>query len=127
MKTWEMIKELTENTEMRFKCINGCLKGIEDYIIGRNKEGYIKFLRNGEFRDTYFDIHGKFDWDWELVPQEVTWQEAVQAWVDGKGVYFTLNGRVRLYLDDCSHYLITFDGCRPISKDEISKAKWYIE
>jgi len=93
MKTWEMIKSLTDNRDAKFKCTNGCIVNPNrDFVIGCNEEGYIKFFEHGEFRDAFFDIHNKLDWEWELVPQEVTWQEAVQAWINGKNVYFILDG-----------------------------------
>ena len=32
------------------------------------------------------DLPPKPDENWELVPQEVTWQEAIGAWLDGKTI-----------------------------------------
>ena len=60
---------------------------------------------------------------WELVPTEVTWQEAIQAWVDGEKVHYVKN-YTKVYLDDI-YYLQTIDA-RPISKVEISRCKWFI-
>jgi len=80
MKTWEMIKELTENRDAKFKCTNGCnIDPRRDYVIGCDKEGYIRFFEHGEFRDAFFDIHNKFDWDWELVRQPVDFMTAANS------------------------------------------------
>jgi len=80
MKTWGMIKDLTENRDNKFKCTNGCIiDPRRDFIIGRDKEGYIRFFEHGEFRDAFFDIHNKFDWDWELVRQPVDFLTAVNS------------------------------------------------
>lgn len=126
MKTWEMIKALTENPKLKFN--NGIHKVKISDITNRIVWDYADekedpFIMFSNAPGAIDNLHI----EWELIPQEVTWQEAIQAWVDGREVYFTLNGSVRLYLDDCSHYLRTLAQCRPISKDEILKGKWYIE
>ena len=128
MKTWEIIKELADNPNLTFKNLR--FGGVAGYT----GVGTLSWLRNttkdGEAFTVHCvcgdqDHHGNWNDDWELVPQEATWRDAIQAWVDGKKVFYILNGK-KSYLDDVD-YLRVFDGCRPISKDEISKAKWYIE
>jgi len=93
MKTGEMITALTNDREAKFKCIDGCLVDPNrDFVIGCDKDGYIKFFERGKFREAFFDIHNKLDWDWELIPQEVTWQEGIQGWLDGKSILIKHDG-----------------------------------
>lgn len=131
LKTWEVIKALTENPKLRFRNNSHSYVQINNEdgsIVWSNKDGSSvgpnldRFIlySNGPCCD---NLHI----EWEIVHQEVTWQEAIQAWVDGKEVYFTLNGSVQLYLDDGSQYLRTLAGCKTISKDEISKGNWFIK
>lgn len=119
MKTSEMYAIAEVNPEAKFKRPN-----LNDTTYMFDENGILVNLECGEY--TASVILPKPNEEWELIPQEVTWQEAIQAWVDGNKVYYVLNGVRRSYLDDVE-YLRVFDGCRPISKDEISKGKWYIE
>jgi len=96
MKTWEMIKELTDNRDTKFKCTNGCIiDPRRDFVIGCDKEGYIRFFEHGEFRDAFFDIHNKFDWDWELVRQPVDFLTAVNSGKRIRPVDHTIDGFLR--------------------------------
>jgi len=80
MKTGEMITSLTDNRDAKFKCANGCIVNPNrDFIIGCDKDGYIKFFEHGEFRDAYFDIHKKLDWEWELIRNQVEFMTAVNS------------------------------------------------
>jgi hypothetical protein len=120
-----MIKELTDNQDMKFRCVDGCLDS-RDYVIGRDDDGYVKFFEHGKFRDAFFDIHQKFGWEWELVPQEVTWQEAIQAWLDGKDIRIELRGKTYI-----QHYVCRFglaeNSFNGFGKNFFTEGKWYIE
>ena len=65
---------------------------------------------------------GNWNDDWELLPTEVTWQEAIQAWANGEKVHYVFNN-TKVYLD--AYFLRTTD-IRSISRDEILKGKWFI-
>ena len=119
MKTGKIITALTDNRDAKFKCTNGCVVNKNrEFVIGCDKDGYIKFFEHGEFRDAYFDIHNKLDWEWELVPQEVTWQEAVQAWLDGKTAKMVEGSEV-IILKGKKDTLI-------FNKSRFTNGKWYI-
>ena len=57
--------------------------------------------------------------DWRLVPQRVTWQEALQAWADGKKISFSYMGYDDRFDFEDSNYMM--------SVDKIKKAEWYVE
>ena len=86
-------------------------------------------LINSEFPGGSFNGNISFDLNWELVPQEVPWEVAIQAWVNGKTVICKVSAednRVGMAA------WFTFDGKLsesryPLGKLEISKGKWYIE
>ena len=119
MKTGEMITALTNDRNAKLKCTNGCPINLNrDFIIGCDKDGYIKFFEHGEFRDAFFDIHNKLDWEWELIPQEVTWQGAIQAWLDGKTIK-VVEGSEVLILKSKECALI-------FNKSRFTNGKWYI-
>lgn len=78
------------------------------------------------------------DDEWEEVPQEVTWQEAIEAWVNGSCVKSVLNQEEHVYnesqgfvsdqnysLQDNSDVLATWS-FHTLTKEEILYAKWYI-
>lgn len=115
MKTGEIYTLALTNPDAKFKSAGHPLG---DFVVHFNKVG--KLLdKNGDL------VFPRYNTDWELLLQEVTWQEAIQAWADGKTVYFELN-RTKVYLQN-NFYLRVLDDLRPISKDEIFKGKWFVE
>ena len=93
--------------------------------------GYVSFIdgilcwednENCPFQIAYEHLDGD---EWELIKKPITWQEGIQGWLDEKKVYYLFNGE-RQYLDN-PFYLKNNSLGRPISKDEISFGKWYIE
>ena len=117
MKTGEMMKCLMENERLTARTITG------------NKERIVGVGLSASGTRCVISITGiavlPIDEEWELVPQEVTWQEAISALLDGKKVHYIINGN-KVHLAD-SYYLRVMDGARPISKDELSKCKWFVE
>jgi hypothetical protein len=126
MKTWEMIKALTENPKLKFK--------VEEFTASVDDTGLLDLEYNGDKANVDCNIRItdvgsiKAD-DWELIPQEVTWQEAIQAWVDGKTVYCKISAEdspVNMgtrYI----HYGDSNETRYPLSKIEFSNGKWYID
>jgi hypothetical protein len=82
MKTWEMIKMLSENPKLRFKC-----SGSGSVII---RNGGFLMWKHTDGRTEHASMI--FDTDWQLVRTPVTWQEAVQAILDGKTVICMCEG-----------------------------------
>jgi hypothetical protein len=114
VKTWEMVKELTENDNLKFKAqdgmtaevaVNGCL-----------------MLKDSDGDEAEVRIAGgccEIEPDrWELIPQEVTWQEAIQRWLGGE----TIVCEIGLH-----RYIYTPEDRHSIMRNEIEKGKWYIE
>ena len=95
MKTSEMMAMLEKNPKLRFRC-NG--PGGTVHFVTTSHEKYYKqeALFQGMVRTDEIDkslppglrFFGNvaIDSEWELVPQSVPWQEALQARLDGKTV-----------------------------------------
>lgn len=126
LKTWEMIKALSENQNLKFA------SPIPSHIVMFNPiSKRIEWLIDGKYEDFILISNKECGIDnlhieWELVRESVSWQEAFQAWADGKSVYVTLNGFIKQYIGD-GEYLKIKNISRGISVDEITKGKWYIE
>jgi len=82
-------------------------------------------IESGGFNDNV-----RIDADWQEIGQEVTWQEAIEAWANGKTISCTLNDKSFLYeggalfLETGYEYLV--DQIQP-SKLQIKNGTWYIE
>lgn len=128
MKLWEVIKELSENPKKKF-----------EYIFG-NQKHVLKCSNMGYFYlDIYYDneivesktamggFNGNIDikWSWQEVKQPVTWQEAIQAWLDGKRI------KLEKPVTDKSGILGSLIGPMNdgiyITKEEFEHGKWYIK
>ena len=72
MKTSEMIAMLENNPKLMFTCNNQQLSYGERVLRKTCGPGY--------------NIEWLMAQDWELVRTPVTWQEAIQAWIDGKTI-----------------------------------------
>jgi hypothetical protein len=123
MKTWEMLKELTENPKKRFKRKNW--EGV--YICSKN--GFI-CDSNGD-RYGIYDVMEDLDGGWEELPREVTWQEALEAWANGKTVKCAARGYDNIYqkydvVDDCDDPFLLDEVGNPLDAYEILEGKWYI-
>jgi len=81
MKTGEMYTYVLNNPEARFHRLN-MNNASYGFVNGTLVYGETKIATEVPRPDE----------DWELVPQEVTWQEAIQGWLDGKSFYIELGG-----------------------------------
>ena len=116
MKTWEMIKELTEHPKKKFKAINE----------NRQIEIHGDTLINS-FSMTNFIITTKnLNWKWEEVREPVTWKEAFKAGLEGKKI--KPDAQHSTYPDyEELHYALMYLGERPGYFKEIMLDNWYIE
>ena len=60
--------------------------------------------------------------NWQPVREPITWQEAIQAWADGKMVAYSYTDRAD------SHIRYLFEGSHTMmTTAKIKNAKWYVE
>ena len=110
MKLWEALKELEENPDKKFKSVN---YNQEDIIISMGAGCY----------DLPFRVLDS-NRDWQEIKQPVTWQEAIEAWANGKPIKCVINGGSTLYksksgLQDSLGWAVS-----PV---HIKNGTWYIE
>ena len=126
MKLWEVIKALDENPNKRFKHALGSIIGFDDNVLQwLEKDGEIiePFLVRDRRSGTGI-CHNTGD-NWQLVRQPVTWQEAIQAWAEGKTVIVENTCAKRKY-DGKKDYLKDVDG-NLMGPSEIRHGTWYVE
>lgn len=116
MKTWEMIKSLTDNPNSKFK---------------RIQDGRIFYQGNNGtlFREPGFVEGISPDDEWELVHEPVNFMTAIKAFDEGKKItckdtQFGTRSYIRKS-SMCRHLVDNTD--LPITPDEILEGKWYIE
>lgn len=116
MRTWEMIKELTEHPSKEFKNEYGSIihhNGLE--LRWKDDRSRVDFTNKF--------INGK----WEEVKQPVTCQEALEAWAKGAVVKCEINDDSGFTLFYKSNYLYPEDGDEiTLCSEEILKGTWYI-
>lgn len=104
MKLWEVLKKLDENPLKKFECVNMRLE--------RELDTYRFTNVITQERAFYMGV----DNDWQEVKQPVTWQEAIEAAMQGRKVEFFLGG-----------FTYNFNKESEICPKHIEAAKWYIE
>ena len=118
MKYWEVVKRLTENPALSGVAVIDSIRYelyVNDSGTLKSKTYYLKLGTNG----TSIGKAGKIDFDgWEIVRQPVTWQEAIQAWVEGK--------RVTLKFDRCEYAFCGFSD-KANTRRAIKSGTWYVE
>ncbi len=119
MKTSEMIAMLEKNPKLRFTS-GGEISTMEAICRSGNIELYhIPAELRYEFRR---------DRDWQLVREPVTWQEALQAWIDGKEIEVCeCAGCESIKEHKCYMEKQTIDGLvTRLCRQQFKTAKWYI-
>ena len=118
MKYWEVVKRLTENPELIVVAVIDSIRYelyVNDSGTLKSKTYYLELGTNG----TSIGKAGKIDFDgWEIVRQPVPWQEAIQAWVEGK--------RVTLKFDRCEYDFCGFSD-KSNTRRAIKSGTWYVE
>lgn len=104
MKLWEVLKELDENPNKRFKSVN---YNQEEIIISMGTDCY----------DLPFRVIDSSR-DWQEVKQPVTWQEAFEAWLNGTPVYCILENGKKVEYDQNINF---------IHAHSLKTGTWYIE
>lgn len=121
MKTWQMIKELTENPCKRFKNFdNEHLRAWVEFSTGS-----IKFENTSQM----CKINPSTEWEWEEVKEPVTWQEAFEASINGKKI--TIEYENKTYEQESFLKI----GCLSLGKTSsygfdrkmLTEGTWYIE
>jgi len=77
-ETWEVIKALSENPKQEFAIITPSCSG---NVLMRRGE---LVWKDANTRVQISDVVLRYKW--QLVRTPVTWQEAIQAWLDGKTI-----------------------------------------
>ena len=83
MKLWEVLKELEENPDKKFKSVN------------YNQEEIIISMGAGCY-DLPFRVLDS-NRDWQEVKQPVPWQEAIEAWAKGSSIKCECEGGVTFF------------------------------
>jgi hypothetical protein len=122
MKTSEMIAMLEKNPNLKFKGTNWS----DGSILQLDLFGHITIInpKNKICPETVLNyLPSKTDW--EIVCEPVTWQEAIQAWAEGKTVKCVLNSFYEGYIFNDFHCKANTQTI--LSKDMIKGGTWYIE
>ena len=110
-----MMGKLMENPSLKAKSDN-CVRN-DDILI--NNKGALMWenkRKNGGYA-LFECCISNMKATWEIVKEPVTWQEAIQAWIDGKNIYFITLRNER----------IEFKDGLEIYQDDFIKSEWYIE
>ena len=117
MKYWEIVKSVTENPALCGVAVIDSIRYelyVNDSGTLESKTYYLELGTNG----TSIGKAGKIDFDgWEIVRQPVPWQEAIQAWVEGK--------RVTLKFDRCEYDFCGFSD-KSNTRRAIKSGTWYV-
>ena len=119
MKTWEMLRELSENPLLKFKDNSGSTVGISD------KTGRVDWL-NGDKEEVfviYSHAPGNVDnlhLNWELVPEPVDFMTAINS---EKNIRY--ENWVRYYRLGSAFEVMV--GKSPVILREMLNGKWFVE
>ena len=139
MKLWEVIKELTEDPTKVFEAELSPRWTLRMRVATAiSKHFRFEVFYDNELIDQSSD-RGAFngnvalDDDWRPVKQPVTWQEAIQAWYEGKKVVWEEDGERRVFdrnkswaIPKYQSHLIDQEG-DAVTVRMISGGKWYVE
>jgi hypothetical protein len=119
MKYWEVVKSLTENSALSGVAVIGSIRYelyVDDSGTLQSATYYLQLGTKG----TSIGEAGNIDFDgWEIVRQPVTWQKAIQAWVDGKKVSYSYMGYDKRFPFEDSNTMMSIE--------KVKNAEWYVE
>ena len=142
MKLWEVIKELPDDpTKVATAYLEESERKLEMSVV-RGTSRYFNLIIYDAATNTPisenlggggFNGNVPLDLDWQLVRQPVTWQEAIQAWADGKKVVWEEDGERRVFdrnkswaIPKYQSHLLDQDG-DAVTIRMVSGGKWYVE
>ena len=114
MKTGEMYTYALANPKAEF-----IRPDLNNAIYKFSEKGVLLVRAAGTF--VVSDLPPKPNEDWELVPQEVTWQEAISAWLDGEEVVCKHKGGEAIFVSGGINMALYAD------KEKFKYGKWYIK
>ena len=127
MKLWEAMKLLDEDPSLKFEykeerkkwLLYADVASYDDLVFYMLDcwDNYGEMITEHEAGS----LHGNLTTsdNWQLVKQPITWQEAIQAWAEGKNIsYSYLNDDIRYAFED-SNAMMTVE--------KIKEAEWYVE
>lgn len=115
MKTWEMIKMLTENPKLKFADPEGNIAMIDQFYV-------LRWQGQGNGRPVNINIRHE---NWQLVPEPVPVWEAIKAYMEGKTVTCWCKQKCKK-ADGCE-YSKTGSDPKDFCKAGILEGTWYIE
>ena len=124
MKFWEVIKELTDDPTKKFEAklssrwtmrmsVNTAISRYFRFEIFYDNELIDQSSDRGAFNGNV-----ALDLDWHLVRQPVTWQEAIEAWGDGRTIKKCFQSSEQWYLSETTIHL---------TKNDVVNGTWYVE
>ena len=127
MKLWEVMRLLEEDPSRKFEYQDNQKKWLLYADAGCYDDRVFYMLdcwdNKGELKTghRFGSLHGNLSTadNWQLVKQPVTWQEAIQAWADGKKVSYKYSYNEMMYAFQ--------DSNRMLSIEKIEDAVWYVE
>ena len=125
MKLWEVMKLLEENpTDVYEAKMNESWRVRMTVKDGFGGYYYFEVFNSKRLIDQSrgggaFNGNVALSLDWQLVRQPVPWQEAIQAWADGKMVSVDVGG--------CKFKLTHDDTIFGLSERMINLGTWYVE
>ena len=127
MKLSKAMELLEEDPSLKFEYQDGGKKWLLYTEVGRLTDLVFYMLdcwdSDGELMTgtAFGSLHGNLTTsdNWQLVREPVTWQEAIQAWAEGKTISYS-------YLDDDISYDFEYPNAR-MTVEKIKNAKWYVE
>ncbi len=124
MKYWEIVKRLTENPALSGVAVIGSTR-YELYVDNsRTLQSATHYTEVG-LNGTSLGKAANIDFDgWEIVHQPVTWQEAIEAWADGKTIKTQSDDGIRTYRKTSKGLQSVLGG---VTKDELLNGTWYVE
>lgn len=125
MKLWQAMRLLEENpTDVYEAQLNEVWKARMTVNTGFSRYYNFEVFNGKRLIDQSLD-GGAFNGNvalglnWQLVHQPVTWQEAIEAWADGKKISYSYMGYDKRFDFE--------DSNNTMSIEKIKNAEWYVE
>lgn len=119
-----MIKELTENPERKFRCINNKYPNDKNNIIVTVRNGNLVFLKETVGVLAMISLESVY----EEVKEPITFMDAMQLLSEGKTVYCDIEGCRYIYNQpDEKLFELKAMYSGGLSLGEILEGKWYIQ